>query len=89
MKHLIAAIPLVLLAACQTPDATQRPPDDHCGASSRQQLVGTLASELDRSALPKATRIIHPNTVATMDYVAHRLNVHVDKAGRISRVVCG
>ena len=90
MRNIIVAVPFVLmLAACQSPSAAQPQAEDHCGASSRQNLVGTLASDLDKSTLPKFTRIIHPNTPTTRDYRLERLNVHVDEDGKISRVVCG
>jgi hypothetical protein len=89
MKALFAAIPLILLAACQAPSSDQSPSKDYCGASSRQNLVGTLASNIDQSALPKATRIIHPGTAVTRDYRQDRLNVYVDKSGKIERVTCG
>lgn len=89
MKHIIAAIPLVLLAACQSPGSAQLQAEDQCGASSRQSLVSTLASSLNRSTLPEFTRILHPNTPTTRDYRLDRLNVYVGEDGRISRVVCG
>lgn len=89
MRHIIAAMPLVLLAACQSPGAVQPQPEDTCGASSRQGLVGSLASSLDQTALPAFTRIIYPNTPTTRDYRLDRLNVYVGEDGKISKVVCG
>jgi len=93
MKSIFAIIPLVMLAACQTPSTSQSPvhtqAKDECGAASRQNLVGTAGAALDRSALPKNTRVIHPDTAVTMDYSAQRLNVHVGKDGKIERVTCG
>ncbi|PJX23852.1 hypothetical protein CAP48_12315 [Advenella sp. S44] len=93
MKQLIAVIPLFVLAACQAPMPTsasgQAQAEDQCGASSRQSLVGTQETALDKSTLPKTTRVIHPDTVVTMDYSAHRLNIHVGKNGKIDRVTCG
>ncbi|HBP30074.1 MAG TPA: hypothetical protein DD666_11730 [Advenella kashmirensis] len=89
MKQLIAAIPLVFLAACQSPVSSQAQNEDQCGAKNRQSLVGTQETALNKSTLPKATRIIHPDSVVTMDYSAQRLNIHVGKDGKISRVTCG
>ncbi|MGX9936787.1 I78 family peptidase inhibitor [Advenella kashmirensis] len=89
MKQLIVAIPLVMLAACQTPAPGQAQTEDQCGANSRQSLVGTQETALNKSTLPKATRIIHPDSAVTMDYSAQRLNIHVGKDGKISRVTCG
>ena len=97
MKSIFAIIPLVMLAACQSPSTShgqgQGPvhtqATDECGAANRQNLVGTAGAALDRSTLPKNTRIIHPDTVVTMDYSAQRLNVYVGKDGKIERVSCG
>lgn len=95
MKQLIAAIPLVVLAACQapTPGQAQNPSqtqtEDQCGAKSHQSLVGTQDKALDKSTLPKSARVIYPDSVVTMDFSAERLNIHVGKDGKISRVTCG
>lgn len=95
MKSIFAIIPLLMLAACQSPSTSQgqspahTQAEDECGAASRQNLVGTAGAALDRSALPKNTRIIHPDTVVTMDYLVQRLNVYVGKDGKIERVTCG
>lgn len=97
MKQLIAAIPLVVLAACQAPtpgqaqnpSQTQTQTEDQCGAKSHQSLVGTQDKALDKSTLPKSARVIYPDSVVTMDFSAERLNIHVGKDGKISRVTCG
>lgn len=39
--------------------------------------------------LPVKTRILGPGIMATMDYVPDRLNVAVDRDGRIRRLYCG
>lgn len=88
MKRIIAAIPLVLLAACQSPSVGSLPTES-CGASSRQDLVGTLASSLDKSTLPEATRIILPGMPVTRDYRPYRLNIYVGQDDKIERVDCG
>ncbi len=87
----LAGHPCALLAACQTNTAPTQAQlgDDQCKASSYQNLVGTQASALDQSTLPERTRILHPGTVATMDYRVDRLNIHVNAQGEIVRVVCG
>lgn len=88
MKSILVAVPLVLLAACQSPSVAQLPAES-CGASSRQDLVGTLASDLDKSLLPEVTRIIMPGMPVTRDYRPYRLNVYVGESGKIDRVDCG
>ncbi|NYT83547.1 DUF333 domain-containing protein [Alcaligenaceae bacterium] len=60
-----------------------------CGADSRQDLVGTLATSLDQSTLPKLSRVIHSKSAVTMDYRHDRLNVYVDDSEKIQRVSCG
>jgi putative hemolysin len=60
-----------------------------CGADSRQNLVGTPESGLDRSLMPKLSRVIHHNSAVTMDFRSDRLNVYVDEKGKIARVACG
>ncbi|HLU04697.1 MAG TPA: I78 family peptidase inhibitor [Advenella sp.] len=89
MKQLTAAISLVMLAACQSTAPGQPQAEDQCGAQSHQNLVGTREADLNKSSLPKATRMIHPDSVVTMDYSAQRLNVYVGKDGKINRVTCG
>ncbi len=89
-KTLFALTATALLAACQTtPSGTQVAQNDECKASSFQSLVGTPAAALDKNTLPDRTRILYPNSVATMDYRLDRLNIHVDAQGQIVRVVCG
>ncbi|WGH77202.1 I78 family peptidase inhibitor [Jannaschia ovalis] len=83
MRH---AIPLlVLLAACQFEDEAI---DDPCRAREYGALVGTniaavsLPAELNH-------RIVGPDTAVTMDFMPDRLNVLVDRQGRIFGLRCG
>ena len=89
MKKVIVAAPLLMLAACQAAAPGQTQTEDQCGAQSHQSLVGKPETDLNKSTLSRGTRIIHPDTVVTMDYSAQRLNIHVGKDGKISRVSCG
>lgn len=89
MKRIIAVIPIILLAACQSPGAAQFQTENQCGASNRQNLVGTQVSSLDQSTLPKFSRIIYPKSAVTMDYRQDRLNVYVGEDGKIDKVTCG
>lgn len=89
MKKLVIFAPLLMLAACQTSTPEQTQNDDACGANRHQSLIGTPETDLNKSALGRNTRIIHPDSVMTMDYSAQRLNVYVDKEGKVSRVTCG
>ncbi|WP_353173685.1 I78 family peptidase inhibitor [Paracandidimonas soli] len=91
MKRLLAVLPVVLLAACQSPAGSQDPEKqaDTCGYSTRQTLVGLPAAEINESSLPPGTRILHPNTAATMDYRLERLNIRVNADGIVESVSCG
>lgn len=89
MTRIIATLSLTVLAACQAPDPLIADANDLCGASSHQSLVGMTFSAIDAAKLPERTRILHPNTPMTRDYRLDRLNVFVDEAGKVSKVVCG
>lgn len=89
MKLIIAVAALILLAACQAQGAKQPSQNDPCGASGWQYLAGMPASALDKSALPKGARVLHPTTPMTRDYRLDRLNIHVSENGLISRITCG
>lgn len=86
--RLAMLFPLLLVAACQSspkPDSA----NDPCQASQHQNLIGTSAASIDPAQLPERTRIIYPDTPVTRDYRIDRLNVHVNAAGQVERVVCG
>jgi hypothetical protein len=38
---------------------------------------------------PRRTRVLKPNSMATMDYVPARLNIHLDDEGKIARLAMG
>jgi hypothetical protein len=87
--RLIPAV--LLLAACvpEVPPVTSPDPNDVCGASALQGLVGQPASVLDGMRFSRETRIIRPDTAVTMDFRENRLNIEIDRAEKISRVACG
>ncbi|MGE0594792.1 MAG: I78 family peptidase inhibitor [Hyphomonadaceae bacterium] len=102
MRVLFAAAVAAVLAACaahqpqgnhspshrmpQTAEeATQR---DTCGAARFAHLMGTLASEIDRSALPPRARILTPETMVTQDFSPERLNIMTGTDGRVSSMRC-
>ncbi len=77
------------LANQQQRDAIERPPPDTCQMAAHQSLVGADGASIDRSALPQGARVICFNCVVTMDYSAQRLNVHLDRDGKVERLSCG
>lgn len=64
-------------------------PEDACGASGLQGLVGQSSAVLQTMRFAGPVRIIEPNMAVTMDYSAARLNIWLNSAGRIDRVTCG
>ena len=90
---------LVTVSACaavQDPDVAP-PPDvlilkptkeDPCGARAYQELVGTNLAAVTMPDDLNA-RTIRPGQFVTMEYIASRMNIHVDEDGAIQRVTCG
>lgn len=103
MNRLILTISLGLVAACTNPGTVGAPPEgpvseepglggplpeDACGASGYQGLVGknlaavTLPDDLN-------ARVLRPGQVVTMEYLPERMNIDVDKTGAIRSIRCG
>ncbi len=88
------AIPAALvLAACQPTTANDpvafSPARDACGASSYWDRVGKNHKAYDFSAPDRPVRVLGPDTAMTMDYRTDRLNVDIDRGGKITRIWCG
>ena len=84
------AAAVAALAAClpgAPPPAAM--PEDACGASGLQHLVGRPEAEAQGLSAPGAVRIIRPGMAVTMDYSPYRLNFWLDRRDVIERVVCG
>jgi hypothetical protein len=65
-----------------------------CGTGKTRALIGRQRSPaVEREALRLSgagiARWIPPGTMVTMDYRPDRLNLHVDRRGRILKVNCG
>ena len=58
-----------------------------CGGQALGHLVGRPLDDV--AGLPPDARLLRPGTRRTMDYVADRLNVHVDAGGTLIRLECG
>jgi hypothetical protein len=69
-------------------NAEEATAQDTCGASRFQQLVGTLASEIDQATLPPGSRVITPDAIVTQDFRPDRLNVMVGTDGRVGSLSC-
>lgn len=90
MKKLLLLLPVLSLAACMenSGDTVAAPPEDACGASKYQNLVGQSDTVLKNITLPAGTRVIQPNSPVTMDLRPDRLNIEIGKDHKISRVAC-
>ena len=92
MRLMPLALLSALLAGCvmvTPPPPPPLPDPGNCGAASMQNLVGLPVRVLPRQGTWSAIRIIRPGDMVTMDYSASRLNVRVDRAGRIMDLTCG
>lgn len=87
----------LLLSACVQAPSQPRPlppqPDppaaDACGAGALQGLVGQPDTVLQTMRFSQQVRVIRPGMAVTMDFSPERLNIQIDREGRISRVSCG
>ena len=91
----------LLMSACgnMAPASSEAPPASapaagRCNAAPAQFAVGrnidaTLESDARARAGAKASRVLRPGQVVTMEFNAERLNLTVDDAGRVTRVNCG
>lgn len=85
MRRFALLLPFTF-AACVEQTA---PPAGTCGAAALQDLVGQSETVLQTMKFGTPVRIIYPGMAVTMDYSADRLNIEINEAGKIFRVVCG
>ena len=79
-----AFILLVVLPAC-----VQAQPEDACGASGFQGLIGQTGEIARLLDLEQSMRVIEPGMAVTMDYSPDRINFEIDEQDRIAAVRCG
>lgn len=78
--------PAEVAATPQT--AEEATAEDACGASRFQNLIGTMASEIDQSTLPAGTRVLTPESIVTQDFRPDRLNIMSGTDGRVASLSC-
>ena len=62
----------------------------YADAIGRFLVHGTAGpDEVNQDRLPRPHRVLTPDAAATMDYRPDRLNIEVDRTGRILAVRCG
>ena len=79
------------LAACQEDDTAVVTPEDACGASQYQSLVGQDEAAVMAAGITpgQKARVFGPDAVLTMDFRSDRINVELDGSGKVIRVYCG
>lgn len=77
-------------------DATMVPPDERsqCDVDAAAAAIGQTASadvveQARKDAGAKTARVLRPGQIVTMEYLAGRLNVHVDDANVVTELTCG
>lgn len=91
----IALTPLALilmLAACAPPPDPGRPGGGNlarCGGGPVGALIGLPVSAMPATGGWTALRVIEPGMAVTEDYSPTRLNVGLDRQGRIIGIACG
>jgi hypothetical protein len=60
-----------------------------CDADGWSSLIGMDREDIPENQLPEPYRIVGPDDLVTQDFRAERLNVHVDREGKVFRVTCG
>lgn len=63
--------------------------NDTCGMASQRQLIGIDQTAIDRTSLPRGTRVICHNCAVTLDYLPARLNILLDAGGKVESMRCG
>lgn len=87
IKMIGAAMLALPLMACG-PEKDEKP-EDTCGATALQSLVGQPKSQLETMRFSQTVRIIGPGQPITRDYRIDRLNIEYDEKEMISRLWCG
>lgn len=83
------------LSRAQKPDEVPRPPvdtidvTDACGAAGLQRFVGQPVKAPGVPLEGPSVRHIYPDTIVTMDFRANRLNIEMEKDGKIVKIRCG
>lgn len=90
----IAALPLLLVAACATQPVVGQPPGQVCLDAPLKQFVGRLATrELGQEIMlaSKATQVrwVPLGGAVTMDFSPVRATVQLDAANRVLTAKCG
>lgn len=89
-----AAQPAAEAQPAGSPETATGGPERACDAAKAQSLLGrseSAATEAEAKRLSGAgiVRWIPEGGMVTMDYREDRLNLHLDRGGKIVRIACG
>lgn len=62
---------------------------DTCGLDAMKPFLGKQATTIPAAELPEDARILAPDSMATMDYLAGRLNILTNEDGMVIGLKCG
>jgi len=83
-----AILPAEVLANGSGP-AIPDPAADTCTAAPHAGLIGQQATALERVLIMRQIRVLRPTDPVTGGFSPARLNIFIDPAGRIGRLICG
>lgn len=95
LKPILAALVVGALAGCisievnDVPDNRPAGGAQTCDAGAYHYLVGQRESDIDRSRLPAAHRIVCSTCAVTMDFNPNRLTVTLDAQSKVASARCG
>lgn len=95
LKPILAAVAFAALVACAATKDDNAPANlpaggsERCDAAAYGYLVGQSETEIDRTRLPKAFRIICAECMVTQDFSPNRLNILLDTDRKVGSVRCG
>lgn len=90
MKLIVITAATLGLASCAGGGASAPEPNDTCGASDYQGLVGQNRSEIPQQPAGATWRVACTTCPVTQDYRPDRMNIYFDDAsGIIEEVKCG
>lgn len=69
--------------------AMSRPPKSTCDTEAHAGLIGQTWTEALMPERKDPVRVLHPDSMMTMDYRQERLNIQVDADGKVSGLRCG
>lgn len=97
IRHFAAGGLMALSMACTATAAENEVPEHGagaCNAAPVQDLIGQpatqeLGADAVRRSGARALRWIGPGQVVTMEYRSDRLNIELDRRGRVKALRCG